>query len=134
MTSKSSEYLATRLKPNEDLKKFLIRWVQVENIKSAVVLSGVGSLKVAQLRLANSSTTNQYAGPFEIVSMTGTLGPDGVHVHLSIADSSGQVIGGHLVEGCIIHTTCELVLMTFLDMTFNRELCEDTGYKELVLK
>ena len=42
------------------------------------------------------------------MSLTGTLSRDGVHIHISLSDADGNVIGGHLIDG-VVFTTCEVV-------------------------
>ena len=38
-----------------------------------------------------------------------TLSPDGAHLHGSVADANGEVMGGHVMPGCIVRTTAEVV-------------------------
>ena len=112
---------------------------------SAFVITCVGSLKDATLRLANASRTDGDANEgndikrfankrFEIVSLTGTFSrDDGCHVHISLADAEGRTVGGHLIDG-IVFTTCELVLGTAEGVQFNREMDDETGYNELEVR
>lgn len=123
-----------RLRPTQDLKKELLHYAQTHGLKAAVITSAVGSLKTAKLRLANGKNATSYPGPFEIVSATGTISSDGVHIHISVADQNGQVLGGHLMDGCEIHTTAEIVLLESKDLVFTREVDEVTGYRELVIR
>ena len=123
-----------RLRPSQDLKKELLHFAQTHGLKAAVITSAVGSLKIAQLRLANGKNATTFTGPFEIVSATGTISADGVHIHISIADQKDQVLGGHLMEGCEIHTTAEIVLLENDDVIFTREVDPATGYPELVVR
>ena len=44
---------ALRLKPNSDLKEELIKFSKLNNIQSGFILTCVGSLKKAALRLAD---------------------------------------------------------------------------------
>ena len=74
------------------------------------------------------------AGHFEIVSLVGTLSTEGSHVHLSIADSTGKTIGGHLLEGCTIYTTAEIVIAKSNEMHFTREEDGTTPWKELQIR
>lgn len=120
-----------RLKPGQDLKQELLGLAKRNDLRATVVLSGVGSLKSARLRFAGAKEGAPLDGPFEIVSMTGTTTHDSCHIHVAIADSHGRVLGGHLLDGCVIHTTCELSLLENKDLEFSRELDPDTGYKEL---
>ena len=71
-------------------------------------------------------------GPLEIVSATGTIATGGVHVHLAVSDRDGKVTGGHLMNGCLVHTTVELCILSS-DVIFTREFDPKTGYNELVI-
>jgi uncharacterized protein len=122
-----------RLKPGQDLFDSIEVFVSEKNIEAGCVLSSVGSLTHATLRLANREHYNKYEGHFEIVSMTGTVAVSGSHIHVSISNGDGVTIGGHLVSGCRIYTTAEIVLAVFDDVVYTRELLEnDSGYEELV--
>ena len=123
-----------RLKPGEDLFDSIEAFAAENKIEAGCVLSAVGSLTHATLRLANRSHFNEYDGHFEIVSITGTVSTNGSHIHVSISDSDGVTIGGHLVSGCKIYTTAEIVLAVFEDVIYKRELLEnDSGYEELAV-
>jgi predicted DNA-binding protein with PD1-like motif len=117
-----------------DLLDSVQEFVSQHKVEAGCVLSGVGSLTYAVLRLAGRDEYNKYEGPFEIVSLTGTVSIHGSHLHVAISDSEGVTIGGHLVGGCNIHTTAEIVIAEFEDMVYKRELLEnDSGYEELVV-
>ena len=60
-------------------------------------------------------------GHFEIVGLTGTLSKNGSHMHISISDSTGKTIGGHLLKGCIVYTTAEIILQSTTELNFKRE-------------
>lgn len=123
-----------RLKPAQDLFDSIEEFIQQNNIQAGCVLSSVGSLTHATLRLANRSHYNEYEGHFEIVSMTGTVSTHGSHIHVAISDGDGVTIGGHLVSGCKIYTTAEIVIAEFEDVIYKRELLQnDSGYEELVV-
>ena len=123
-----------RLKPQQDLFDSIEDFVKLNNIEAGCVLSSVGSLTHATLRLAHRGYYNEYDGHFEIVSMTGTVSIHGSHIHVAISDGDGATIGGHLVSGCKIYTTAEIVLLELEDVVYKRELFEnDSGYEELVV-
>ena len=119
-----------RLHPGEDLRRALEAWMG-EQQQAGCMISAVGSLSVAQLRLAGASETTTICGELEIISLSGTLSPDGAHLHIAIADSSGAVIGGHLCPGSLVRTTAELVIGLLPEWRFQRELDPATGYAEL---
>jgi len=123
-----------RLKPDQDLFDSIEAFVADKKIEAGCVLSAVGSLTHATLRLANRDYYNEYEGHFEIVSMTGTVATSGSHIHVSISDGDGVTLGGHLVSGSKIYTTAEIILAVFDDVIYKRELLEnDSGYEELVV-
>ncbi len=123
-----------RLKSGQDLFDSIEEVVKENKIEAGCVLSSVGSLTHATLRLANRDYYNEYEGHFEIVSMTGTVSIHGSHIHVAISDGDGVTTGGHLVCGCKIYTTAEIVLAIFDDQVYKRELFEnDSGYEELVV-
>ena len=122
---------AIRLKPDQDLKESLRRFVNEKTIQAGFILTAVGSLKQATLRFANQAHSQVLQEKFEIVSLVGTLSINGIHLHISLADKNGQTIGGHVVEGCIIYTTAEIVIGTSEDFVFLRTVDEQTGYQEL---
>lgn len=123
-----------RLKPGQDLFDSIEAFAAHHTIEAGCILSSVGSLTHATLRLANRSHYNEYEGYFEIVSMTGTVSIHGSHLHVAISDGDGVTIGGHLVSGCKIYTTAEIVIAEFEDVVYKRELFEnDSGYEELVV-
>jgi predicted DNA-binding protein with PD1-like motif len=122
-----------RLKSGQDLFDAIEAFVRQRQIEAGCILSGVGSLTYAILRLANRDFTSEFEGPFEIVSITGTVSIHGSHLHISIADGDGKTIGGHFESGCKIYTTAEIVVAEFNDVVYKREFAEDSGYDELTV-
>ena len=120
-----------RLQPGADLRRALEAWMEEQEEQAGCVISAVGSLSPAQLRLAGAAEATAIQGELEILSLSGTLSPDGAHLHLAIAGSSGAVIGGHLCAGSLVRTTAELVLGLLPQWRFCRELDPATGYAEL---
>jgi len=122
-----------RLKPGQDLFDSIESFVREQKIEAGCVLSGVGSLTRVKLRFANRNLASEYDGHFEIVSITGTVSIHGSHLHISVSDEGGKTMGGHLVAGCKIYTTAEIVIAAFDDIVYKREFTEDSGYEELVV-
>ncbi|SHK32587.1 PPC domain-containing DNA-binding protein [Hymenobacter psychrotolerans] len=124
---------ALRLAPGQDLRQQLDAFVQRHQIRAGAIVTCVGSLTHVTLRLANQEGPSVYRGHFEIVSLAGTLSTSGSHVHLSVSDSTGRTIGGHLLAGNLIYTTAELVLGVLDDVEFRRETDPTFGYRELTV-
>ncbi|XP_014787261.1 bifunctional protein GlmU isoform X1 [Octopus bimaculoides] len=124
---------ALRIKPGQELVSSLKKFVHEKQLKSAFIVTAVGSLTKARLRMANSVSVNDYEGFLEIVSLVGTLSDDG-HLHMSLSDTEGKVVGGHVFGDLIVYTTVEVVIGECQGLTFTREFDEKTGFKELVVK
>jgi uncharacterized protein len=122
--------IALRLRPGADLKGELLALATRERIRAGWVLTCVGSLSQARLRLAGGTDHATWQGAFEIVALTGTLSQDGGHLHLAVADHRGRTVGGHLAEGCTVRTTAEVVLAADDRLVFAREHDPATGYEE----
>ena len=126
--------IALRLCPGADLKSELLALAARERVRAGWVLTCVGSLSQVRVRLAGGAEHGTWQGAFEIVALTGTLSQDGGHLHLAVADHQGRTLGGHLVEGCTVRTTAEIVLAADDRLLFAREHYPATGYDELVVR
>ncbi|WP_284279405.1 PPC domain-containing DNA-binding protein [Limnobacter litoralis] len=125
--------LPLRLPPDADLRRALEEAAKSSG-GSAFVVSGIGSLQGATLRLADANSDTQFSGPFELLSLSGSVSPDGAHLHMAVANAQGEVLGGHVCYGNIIRTTAEVLLINLPDWALDREVDEATGFKELVVR
>ena len=123
-----------RLKPGEDLKNSIEKSVVDNIIKAGWISACAGSLTNYAIRFANQPIISSDNGHFEIVSLTGTVSINGSHLHISISDSTGRTIGGHLSAGCIIYTTAEIVLCSSNNFVFKREKDGTTPWNELQIE
>jgi uncharacterized protein len=123
--------IVKRLIPGQDLKRSLEEIRDENGLKSGVIICMVGSLDNAVLRMADE-TKKLIKGPLEIVSATGTIATNGVHVHMAVADAEGKLTGGHLIHGSLVQTTIELCILS-PEMVFERVSDPETGYNELVI-
>ena len=120
-----------RLKPGEDLRKSIEAIVKEKNIEAGWINTCVGSLADYTIRFANQQQGTSGSGHFEIVNLTGTVSVYGSHLHISISDSEGKTIGGHLLEGCKIYTTAEIVIGSTTAYEFKRKKDGTTEWEEL---
>lgn len=123
--------LSLRLHPGQDVRQELETLAIQERLSAGVVLSAVGSLSEVSLRFAGHDTPTELTGKHEILTLSGTLGADGVHLHMTVANSQGECKGGHVVYGCVVYTTLELVIVSIPEVRFRRVFDENTGSKEL---
>lgn len=124
--------IAKRLIKGQDLKEEIEKLIEEEGIEAGVILSSVGCVSKGSFRVADGKSIKKIQENLEIISLQGTLGREGVHLHISLSDIDGQVFGGHLVDGNTINTTCELVIGVLEDHSFKRKYDTNTGYKELI--
>lgn len=122
---------ALRLKPGQDLKKEIQQFVNEKKIEAGWISTCAGSLTRYTIRFANEPNGSSGNGHFEIVSLSGTVSINGSHLHISISDSTGKTIGGHLLDSNIIYTTAEIVILTTNRFTFKREKDGTTPWEEL---
>lgn len=127
-------YRPLRLPPGVDLRRALEEAAQSEPNGAAFVVAGIGSLVHARLRLADANEETVLTGPFEILTLSGTLTPQGTHLHISVSDAQGRVYGGHLVPGNEVRTTAEVLLASLPDWRLSREFDVGTGFQELVVR
>ena len=125
---------AFRLKPGQDLKKEIEAYVQKNHIKAGWLVTCAGSLTDYNIRFANQPNGSSGNGHFEIVSLAGTVSVNGSHIHISISDSTGKTIGGHLLEGNMVYTTAEIILQETDELEFTREKDGTTPWEELQVK
>mgnify|MGYP003331672262 CR=1 FL=1 len=122
---------AIRLKPGSDLKKSIQDYINNNHIKAGWIATCAGSLTHYNIRFANQPNGTADSGHFEIVSLSGTVSENGSHLHISISDSTGKTMGGHLLENNIIYTTAEIVIQSTDEMEFKREKDGTTPWEEL---
>ncbi len=124
---------AFRLPPGKDLRVEIDNFVMEKHISAGIMLTCVGNLQKVVIRMANADIIKTFNGSFEIVSLVGTLEEGNSHLHISISDENGKVIGGHLKQGSIVGVTAEVVIGELEDKKFSRKFDESTGYDELVV-
>lgn len=134
MNASKIDSYAFRLKSNEDLKGGILSFAKKQHIKAGAIVTCVGSLTQFHLRFANQEKGTKKNGHFEIVSMTGTFSDSTSHLHISVSDSIGNTIGGHLLDGNLIYTTAEIVVVDLKDIEFTRKRDDTYGYQELFIQ
>ena len=126
--------ICKRLHRGDDLLKSIQALAKDQHIGAGVVLSAVGCISKGVIRDASGVTLRQIDAPCEIVSLNGTVSAIRCHLHIALSREDLSTVGGHLVEGCIINTTCELVIGVLDGWEIAREYDAETGYDELIFK
>jgi predicted DNA-binding protein with PD1-like motif/glutaredoxin len=76
----------------------------------AFVLGVVGNLSQAAFQCPGQEEPTLVSGELEIITLQGTLSPEGVHLHLSLSDGTCQVYGGHLEPGTHVLKGADILL------------------------
>ena len=121
-----------RLKRGEDLLESIRRVCREKNIRAGVILSGVGCISRGKVRDASGVNIREIGEHCEIVSLNGTASAARCHIHIALSREDLSTIGGHLCLGCIVNTTCELVIGELPGVVYDVEADTETGYDELV--
>ena len=124
--------IIARIDRGEEITEQVRVIAEREDIRLATV-EALGALNDFTVGVFNTVEKQYYAnrfqGPFEIVSLTGTISTkDGAfyqHLHLSAGDEKGVVYGGHLNQA-MVSATCEMVIRV-IDGQVDREMSEEIG-------
>jgi len=146
---KSGKVLVARIKPSSDLLQSIRRLIEENGIKAGVILSGVGLLRKACIRNCKvlpkeypitdvNRSFLTFERPLEILALSGDVseveGKPWVHAHIVLSYVEGdeiRVIGGHLLEGCIIFGFAEIFVMELEDIEMRKEFDEETRTLQL---
>lgn len=123
-----------RLHRGADLLESIRALARDRQIQAGVVLSAVGCISQGTVRDASGVTIRQIPDHCEIVSLNGTVSAQRCHLHIALSREDLSTIGGHLCPGCIINTTCELVIVELPGVAYGVEFDSETGYDELVFQ
>ena len=131
--SSEARFHALRLLPGQEVFTQLHAFVQQHQLQAAWIAGCTGSLTNIALRFAGREETTFITGTWEVISLNGTLELTGEHLHLAVSDPQGAMLGGHMMPGCIVRTTLELVIGELTELAFSRQPCAVSGYDELVI-
>jgi uncharacterized protein len=125
--------LPLRLPPTCDLRREIEQAVNALPERCGFVLSGIGSLTQASLRFAAAESATLLTEPLEVLSLAGSVTPEGAHLHASMAMACGRVIGGHVGYGCLVRTTAEVLVALLPEWQLARKHDPASGYQELAI-
>ncbi len=132
--------ILARLSPGEDILDSLENLVLEEKIEGAQI-SFIGAISCAHLGYFDleSMTYKSFTldDDLEVTSGLGNVsrledGTPVVHAHIVVADESGKSHSGHLMKGCKVSVTIEIVLLEFANKVL-RKRDERTGLNLLSL-
>lgn len=127
-----------RLLPDENLSVELKKACKKHNIKTAIILSGIGQLKETEIgyfKTKGDYLPEKINKPCEILTLTGNISKNKgeyiLHLHIILGDNNKNTIGGHFIDGKI-SITAEIVLIK-TNINIKRIYDEDTGLQAMFL-
>jgi hypothetical protein len=127
----AGKIIFARLFEDEDLLEIITQTAKKHKIKAGFFVL-IGTLKKAKMGFFHQGRYEpiEMDEPLEIVSCMGNISiketQPFVHAHIAVSNRKGEVYGGHVLPGCIIAATGELVLFEAVDVELQRELDETT--------
>ncbi|HEX9291143.1 MAG TPA: PPC domain-containing DNA-binding protein [Anaeromyxobacteraceae bacterium] len=130
-----------KIAPGESLQRRLVDFAHEAGVKNAVVVSAIGSVQDVTFRGIKTGARlpitlprihlHEVPGPLELLALTGNIFPDeqgqiDCHLHVLGGKSSGDVLGGHLLDARVF-ATCEIVLTEILGEGLERHRSRTGG-------
>jgi predicted DNA-binding protein with PD1-like motif len=138
-SSENENLIFIRLFPNEDVNTQIKNACKNHNVKTAVVISGIGQLKkvnIGYFEKKGNYSPKIFEKPLEILSLTGNICKQNdeyfLHLHVVLGDENKKAFGGHFIEG-EISITAEIVLLKN-EIDILRKINKKTGLKDLHFK
>lgn len=125
---------AFRLKHGDDIKRSIENYCLENGINTGIILSAVGCIYHAKIRLAKAIDILDVEDDFEVLSLNGTISSGRSHLHIALSNDKGEVLGGHLLEGSVVNTTLEVVIGSLEEYRSKRCFDDSTGYNEIVFE
>ena len=138
-SKKMNDIIFIRLFQDEDVNEKLKEACELHDVKTAVVLSGIGQLKQAKLGYFKGKgdySPESFNKLLEIFSLSGNVCKQEdeyiLHLHAVLGDENKNTVGGHFIEGKISITGEIVILKTKINLY--RKLDNKTGLKTLLLE
>ena len=119
--SQFDRVVVLRFKYQTDVLAGMEKMVKEQNIKNAVILSGIGSVRNYQVHVVSNRTmpsknlfVKDPAKPADVLNMNGYVIDGVIHAHIALADGD-KAFGGHLEPGTNVFTFVAVTLGVFAD-------------------
>jgi uncharacterized protein len=138
-SKEQNNLIIARFFPGEDVYEQLKAVCKKYNVKTAVLLSGIGQLGEFELGFFKEKgdyVPQKFSQSAELLSLTGTvvLQDDNFefHLHSVLGFQDKSVVGGHFIAGKVSITLEVVLLKTNLEM--KRQIEDSTGLKGMFLE
>jgi hypothetical protein len=126
LEAKTGKVVFARLFEDEDLLEAITQAAEESQIEAGFFVL-IGTLKKATMGFFEKGRYQpiEMAEPLEIVSCLGNVSVKDnkpfVHAHIAVSNRRGKVFGGHVLPGCVIAATGELMLFEAMDIDLQRK-------------
>jgi len=124
----AAQVVIVALAPGEMLLEGIREAVAKHDVRSGVVVSGIGTLKTCRLHyIAHTDFPPKdvfftIARPLELVSVSGIVADSEPHLHVVVSCGQREVWAGHLEPGSEVAYLAEIALLKFNDLAMARQL------------
>ena len=124
--------LIVRLEDGENLMSSLKKAVEVNNVSSGIVLTGIGMLRDFEIGYydGNDYVKKRIKEPHELVAFHGSIAsePNNMrfHIHAALANPEHRIIGGHLFSATV-GVVNEISILVLKDEVLVRRKDDRTG-------
>ena len=123
--TETKRFIFSRMEPGEDVLETIESVVKDFGVQSGQItlIGAISGAKLGYFHLqANEYRDFTIDEDVEVVSCMGNIstldGKPMVHAHMVVADEHGKCYGGHLMRGCKVSVTIELVIVeTSVELT-----------------
>jgi predicted DNA-binding protein with PD1-like motif len=136
--ARETNIVMVKLDDGADLMEALNKIILKENMKSGVVLMGIGMLYDVEVGYYDGQdyVRKSLPEPMELIALHGTIatveGNPWIHLHCGLADKEYRLRGGHLFKGTVKGLS-EICIMRLTDIELSRRKNESTGLMELTI-
>ncbi|NHI83775.1 MAG: DNA-binding protein [Candidatus Thorarchaeota archaeon] len=132
--------IVARMEPGEDILDTIEKVVETKGIRSGTI-NLIGATSRVQLgyfdRRANEYKSFLLNEDLEVVSCMGNIsrledGSPVIHAHMIVSSETGNCYGGHLMKGCEVSVTIEMIIQE-MDIDMTRATDSHTGLNLLDL-
>jgi len=117
-----------RFEDGKDVVESLKRVTEEHQIRSGVVLGGIGMLRDFEISFYSREkagyVTSKFDEPVELLSLSGNISlcnnETFFHLHVALAKEDKSAIGGHL-KRATVHNTLEGVIVKFSEIKLKRD-------------
>ena len=125
---KEKNLIVFRFEDGKDVIESLKRVAKEHQIRSGVILSGIGMLRAFEISFYSREkagyVTHKFKEPVELLSLSGNISlrknETFFHLHATLAKEDMNAIGGHLKKA-IVHSTLEGVILKFSKLRLTRD-------------